>query len=56
MDETSYWYLNDLPGIAIQHSDKPNTKLIPFLYAPHFKLEDARAYSVMWAETDIAEN
>lgn len=55
MDETSYWYLNDLTGIAVQHSETPNAVLIPFLYAPHYKLEDARPCSLLWVVKDIEE-
>lgn len=55
MDETSYWYLNDLCGISIQHSDTPNTRMAPFLYAPNNKISEAKSFTIMWPIEDIAE-
>ncbi|KAL4505169.1 hypothetical protein ABPG72_016236 [Tetrahymena utriculariae] len=54
MDETSYWYLNDLCGISVQHSDTPNIRMAPFLYAPNNQLKEAKCYTIMWPLEDIS--
>ena len=36
-------------GACIPHSDHPNVKLMPFLYAPNNKLDDkAISFTLMW--------
>jgi tubulin--tyrosine ligase-like protein 12 len=38
----------------IPHSDDPNIKLMPFLYAPNNKLDESvQAYSIFWPVKDI---
>ncbi len=38
----------------IPHSDDPNVKLIPFLYAPNYKLDaDVQAFSILWPVKEI---
>lgn len=38
----------------IPHSDDPNMKIIPFLYAPNYKLDsDVQAFSLLWPLKDI---
>ena len=54
LDESSTWYINDEVGSMIPHSDCPNVKLTPFLYAPNFKLDsEVQAFSIMWPVKDI---
>jgi len=54
LDESSTWYINDEVGSMIPHSDDPNVKLIPFLYAPNFKLDsEVQAFSILWPVKDI---
>lgn len=53
MDETAYWYVDELSGIAIQHSDAPNLRVTPFLYAPSFKLDTAKAVTIAWPVLNI---
>lgn len=54
LDESSCWYINDELGSYISHSDQPKVKIIPFLYAPHSKLDkDVVAYSLLWPLEDI---
>lgn len=54
LDESSTWYINDEVGSMIPHSDDPNVKLIPFLYAPNYKLDsEVQAFSIMWPIKDI---
>ena len=49
LDESSCWYVNDELGSCIPHSDTPNVKLIPFLYAPNNKLDDkVVSYTLLW--------
>ena len=56
MDESSCWYVNDEFGSFIPHSDSPTVKIIPFLYAPHNKLDDdVISYSLLWPLQDIKE-
>jgi tubulin--tyrosine ligase-like protein 12 len=55
LDESSTWYINDEVGSMIPHSDTPNVKLIPFLYAPNFKLDsEVQAFSLLWPLKDIS--
>lgn len=54
LDESSTWYINDEVGSMIPHSDDPNMKIIPFLYAPNNKMDsDVQAFSIMWPIKDI---
>ncbi len=54
LDESSTWYINDEVGSMIPHSDDPSVKLIPFLYAPNFKLDSqVQAFSILWPIKDI---
>ena len=55
-DETSVWYVNDEIGSAFTHSDKPQCKLAPFLYAPNQKMDSqVRAHTLLWLCNDIKE-
>lgn len=41
-------------GSAIEHDDDPNTCVVPFLFAPHNKLdEDMISFSIMWPIKDL---
>ena len=41
-------------GSCIPHSDQPNVKLMPFLYAPNNKLDEkAISFTLMWPLQDI---
>ena len=55
MDEEPCFYINDEVGSAITHSDTPNTRMMPFIYSPNCKQDDAATitYSVVWATEDI---
>ena len=54
LDESSCWYVNDELGSYLNHSDQPNIRLMPFLYAPNNKLdENVVAFSLMWPIKDI---
>ncbi|EGR30458.1 tubulin-tyrosine ligase family protein, putative [Ichthyophthirius multifiliis] len=54
IDQSSVWYLNDLCGISIQHSDIDNVRLIPFLFAPNNEMDDKMiSYSVLWVSENI---
>ena len=56
LDESSCWYVNDELGSCIPHSDTPNVKLIPFLYAPNNKLDDkVISYTLLWPTKEINE-
>jgi tubulin--tyrosine ligase-like protein 12 len=56
-DEDPIWYINDEIGSAINHSDKPNVALFPFIYSPSntFK-DDMITYSLLWPLRDIQKN
>jgi tubulin--tyrosine ligase-like protein 12 len=55
LDETSIWYVNDEVGSAIEHSDLPNAKLIPFLYSEDNRVgQNMFAYSILWPVKDIS--
>lgn len=56
MDETNYWYLDELSGISIQHSDAPNVRTSPFLYAPTYKLSESEPMTLMWPVKNIANS
>lgn len=46
--------MNDELGSFISHSDEPNIKIIPFLFAPNNTLdENVIAFSLAWPTTDI---
>lgn len=54
LDESSIWYLNDEVGSSIEHSDSPNVKIIPFLFAEDNKQgHNMIAYSLIWPVKDI---
>lgn len=54
LDQTSIWYVNDELGSAITHSDAPNVKAMPFLYASDNKIgENMQAFTVLWPVNDI---
>jgi tubulin--tyrosine ligase-like protein 12 len=56
LDESSCWYINDEFGSSIPHSNTPKVKIIPFLYAPSFKMDDkVISYSLMWPLEDLEE-
>lgn len=49
-DRLPYWYIMDEVGSAVWHSDIPNCRIVPFVYA-----KDQIAYSVMFLTQDIEE-
>lgn len=54
LDESSCWYVTDELGSFIGHSDNPNVKIVPFLFAPYNKLDEhVSAYSIIWPLKDI---
>lgn len=56
MDETSVWYVNDEIGSALSHSDSPQCKTAPFLYAPNRKMDsEVQAYTLLWLCKDVKE-
>lgn len=41
-------------GAAIEHDDDPNVCVVPFLFAPHNKLDDDMiSFSIMWPIKDL---
>jgi tubulin--tyrosine ligase-like protein 12 len=41
----------------IPHSDSPNIKVMPFLFAPNNKLDESvQAYSIFWPVKDFEPN
>ncbi len=53
-DEESIWYVMDELGTYINHSDKPNMIVVPFIFSKSntFK-DDMITYSIMWPIHDI---
>lgn len=55
-DETSVWYINDELGCALTHSDTPQCKIAPFLYAPNKRMDgEVRACTLMWLCRGVKE-
>ena len=55
MDEEPCFYINDEVGSSITHSDAPNTRMLPFIYSPNCKVDDAATmtYSILWNTVDL---
>jgi tubulin--tyrosine ligase-like protein 12 len=50
MDEEPCFYMPDEVGTALSHSDTPNVRMMPFIYSPNCKHDDAASmtYSLVW--------
>ena len=57
MDEEPCFYITDEVGTSITHSDTPNVRMLPLIYSPNNKVDDAATitYSVMWAIENIGQ-
>ena len=54
LDESSIWYINDEVGSAIQHSDFPNCRMVPFLFSEDNQMgKNMWAYSIVWPTSAI---
>ena len=47
-DREPYWYIRDEFGSAIEHSDQPNSRMVPFL-----SMIDGQMYTLLWLTEDI---
>ena len=47
-DQEPYWYIRDEFGSAIEHSDRPNVRMAPFL-----SMIDRQMYTLLWLIEDI---
>ena len=53
-DEECIWYVMDELGTFINHSDKPNVVVIPFIFSKSNQFnDDMMTYSIMWPIDDI---
>lgn len=48
-DRMPIWYVMDELGSGVTHSDQPNCRVVPFIFA-----DDATTYSILFPLTDIA--
>lgn len=48
-DREPYWYIRDEFGSAIEHSDQPNARMVPFL-----SMLDGQMYTLLWLIDDIS--
>jgi len=55
MDSDPTFFITDEVGCAISHSDKPNLKMVPFIYSPNCEMDDSKTmtYSVLWLTEDV---
>lgn len=47
-DREPYWYIRDEFGSAIEHSDQPNARMVPFL-----SMIDGQMYTLLWLIEDV---